>query len=405
MAQTWESTDIQKYGQLYSEAKLRGDIKAMENARTEAEKLRNAQGYQTASNGTNQTALPGYQADSTNTKFTPIQQQPQTTSQDYIEGLRQAQIAANVASLDKAKASALSSLDAERAKIEPAAYANRNAANVTMNNTNRSWDDFLAAKGLNSSGIAGQGFMTTQNQYQGQIGAINRDASNQQADINRRVTDVNNTYAADLAAAHAGAQATALQNLISQYNADRTFNYQAGRDNVADQRYNQQWNYNVGRDKIGDQRYEEEQAWSRNANNPAVQAQILSNKIATLELQNLPEQQKLEIKQIKQRLAAGEIDLQIAKKQLDNYGRSSGGGSKSGSSNSSKSSTKQFSEDKKAIESEFYALTNPTDREKWLNRYQADIVAAIGIDGLEKLRKDIGKGSVWNYSVPASLGG
>lgn len=59
------------------------------------------------------------------------------------------------------------------------------------------------------------------------------------------------------------------QGLLGQYNADRAFqygvfsddrdyNYQVGRDQVSDKRYENEWWYQVGRDQIGDERYENE---------------------------------------------------------------------------------------------------------------------------------------------------
>lgn len=166
------------------------------------------------------------------------------TNSNYIDNLKQAQISANAAALDKQKSSALSNLESERAKIAPQAYKDRNAANVVMNNTNRAWDEFLAAKGLTSSGIAGTGFIATQNKYQGEIGAINQAATARQADIDRQATDVNNTYESDLAAAKAGAEATALQNLINQRNTDRTFDYQQYRDSMGDYQWNKGYDQN-----------------------------------------------------------------------------------------------------------------------------------------------------------------
>lgn len=78
MAQTWEDPAIKNQGKLYNDAEARGDAAGMQAARTEANRLRTNLGYQTNSSGLNQTALPGWQADSTNTKFTQI---PQSTQQ------------------------------------------------------------------------------------------------------------------------------------------------------------------------------------------------------------------------------------------------------------------------------------------------------------------------------------
>lgn len=53
------------------------------------------------------------------------------------------------------------------------------------------------------------------------------------------------------------------QDLLGQYNTDRSFHYGVYRDDLGDQRYNQEWNYQVGRDTISDQRYQDETAWNR----------------------------------------------------------------------------------------------------------------------------------------------
>ena len=39
-------------------------------------------------------------------------------------------------------------------------------------------------------------------------------------------------------------------DLLAQYNTDRSFDYGVHRDNISDERYNNEWNYSVGRDQI-----------------------------------------------------------------------------------------------------------------------------------------------------------
>jgi hypothetical protein len=174
----------------------------------------------------------------------------QQDSTSYINQLKQAQIANNTAALDKAKNSALSNLSSEKALIQPAAMADRNKANIGMNNANKSWNEFLAAKGLNSSGSASLGTVLNQAAYLGNVGSINRDATAKEADIAKRTTDIKNNYATDLAAAQSGAEATALQNYLNQYNMDRTFNYNASRDAVSDNRYTDETTYNRNQDTL-----------------------------------------------------------------------------------------------------------------------------------------------------------
>lgn len=170
----------------------------------------------------------------------------QSSSTDYINQLKQAQISNSIAGLDKQKTGALSNLSTEKALIQPAAYNDRNAANVTMNNSNTTWNEYLASKGLSSSGVSGQGFMNTQNAYQGDVGSINRDATAKEADIAQRTTDVNNNYLSDITAAQSGAEMTALQNQLNQYNSDKTLDYQKSRDAITDSRYTNETAYNRG---------------------------------------------------------------------------------------------------------------------------------------------------------------
>lgn len=70
---------------------------------------------------------------------------------------------------------------------------------------------------------------------------------------------------------------------------------------------NSQWQQSFDADQKWKQ-YEADQAqretqWAKSNDNPAVKAQILANQIAQLELQNLPEQQRLEIQRMKSQIA------------------------------------------------------------------------------------------------------
>lgn len=52
-------------------------------------------------------------------------------------------------------------------------------------------------------------------------------------------------------------------NLLGQYNTDRNFNYGVFQDEITNQHYNDQWDYQVGRDQISDSRYDQEYKDSR----------------------------------------------------------------------------------------------------------------------------------------------
>ena len=53
------------------------------------------------------------------------------------------------------------------------------------------------------------------------------------------------------------------QDLLSQYNADRSFSYGQYRDDIADARYGREFNYQTWRDLLGDLRYADETAYNR----------------------------------------------------------------------------------------------------------------------------------------------
>ena len=143
---------------------------------------------------------------------------------DQIAGLRDAQVASAAAALDKQRKAALSGLSTERAAIEPQYQKQKMQAGVTARQTARSFDEYMAQRGGNRSGIAGQGALMNNMAYQGQVGSLNQGEVGAIKDNTQRVTDVNNAYESDLAAAKSGAEATYLQNYINQMNADRTFN-------------------------------------------------------------------------------------------------------------------------------------------------------------------------------------
>jgi len=211
-------------------------------------------------------------------------------SENYIKQLKQAQIDNNVAGLDKQKNGMLSNLSSEQSLIQPAAYADRNKANVGMNNANNSWNEFMAQKyGSSKSGIEGLGVGLNLNQYQGQVGSINSDATAKEADISRRTTDVNNNYLSDVQAAKSGAEATALQNQLNQYNTDKNFNYQANQDSISNANNNRNFNYQVGQDSINNANndrnfnYQSGQDKISNANTIAnTESTVASNKLKAI---------------------------------------------------------------------------------------------------------------------------
>jgi hypothetical protein len=152
------------------------------------------------------------------------QLQTQADSKANIEALKQAQISANIASLGKSRDQSLSNLSAEKATIAPEYYAKRNTESTQSLLGAKNFAEFLANRGQTNSGLAGQGQIASDVALQGGLGALNQQELGANTDIARRTTDVGNAYNSDVASANAGAEATALQNTITQMNADRAFN-------------------------------------------------------------------------------------------------------------------------------------------------------------------------------------
>lgn len=149
--------------------------------------------------------------------------QPQYNPLDQMEQLKQAQLKASMAGLDKQRTNSLSNLSAERAVIEPQYQKQKMAAATTAKQTARSFDEYMAQRGSSNSGIAGQGTLLNNLGYQGAKGALDQAEAGAISDNARRVTGVNNAYESDVVGAQAGIEAQGLQNYIDQMNADRTF--------------------------------------------------------------------------------------------------------------------------------------------------------------------------------------
>lgn len=141
-----------------------------------------------------------------------------------FERLKDAQLKASMAGLDKQRSGALSNLSAEKETIAPLAYNNRNTANVGYNTARQDFNAFLANKGIQNSGAAAAGEITNRGTLQTNIGNINNQETAAFSDIARRTTDVNNNYLADVEGARAGVESQYLQNTINQMNSDRNFN-------------------------------------------------------------------------------------------------------------------------------------------------------------------------------------
>ena len=148
--------------------------------------------------------------------------------QDQLTALKDAQLKASMAGLDKSKNASLSNLSAEKAKIEPAYQKEKMQAGVTAQQTAKSFSEYMAQRGggAGASGIGGQGELLNNMAYQKQYGELGQAETGALTENARRVTDVGNAYNSDVQGANANVESQYLQNYITQMNADRAYQSQ-----------------------------------------------------------------------------------------------------------------------------------------------------------------------------------
>jgi hypothetical protein len=241
----------------------------------------------------------------------PVQQPLVQTvdPQDYINQLKDAQRQSRIAALDKAKTSALGSLDTEQANVAPTYYDKRNQAAAASDVGAMNFAQYMAARGI--KGAAGAMPEIYRNAgLQGQIGALDQQEASNLAGIERQRANVNTGYASDVAGANADVESQAMQAMITQYNADRANNLAQAQitGSLGDTR------------TLAGQEYD----YSKSSSNPDVQATILANKARELdnaaqEIQNsyLPDTLKLQAQQLQQKVNAGTLDYDTAMAQMD----------------------------------------------------------------------------------------
>lgn len=312
----------------------------------------------------------------------------------------------------------------------------------------RDSQDFQGAKNINatnesmaSMGLQNSGDLITA-QVQNRVGnensinALNNQQQSDKTNFENLIANANNAYNSDLASSNAGIDAQALQNLINQSNSDRSFDYQAGRDTIGDNRYNQSYtdgrndinydrNYQSGRDNVQDTgmlangQYTQ-QGQTNNLNMQVQQAQLkemqdpnsTTNQMAKLGLQTaqlnfayLPQQLQSQAQQIAQQLSQGAIDLKTAQTQLNylpqqlqaainaqNASAAASGRSNQGSSGGL-TPTQQRAASAKEIKNAAYAQFNKAmsagNGSQWLISNADNIITSIGEDVYYDMEKRI----------------
>ncbi|MHC1722727.1 MAG: hypothetical protein AB9836_05930 [Aminipila sp.] len=143
--------------------------------------------------------------------------------QDKINALNEAKRQSTMDGLTKARDNALSSLDERKSSLEPYYYNKRNQAAAQSDVSTMNFAQYMAGRGVSGNSAAMPEIYRNAN-LQNQIGALNQQQASDVASIEKDKSNLETNYQSDLAAAQADAQATALQNYITQMNADRAYN-------------------------------------------------------------------------------------------------------------------------------------------------------------------------------------
>jgi hypothetical protein len=221
---------------------------------------------------------------------------------DQINALKQAQKNQSIISLASARDKTLSNLKAEKKEIAPQYYNQRSNASTGSQLQAKNFAEYMAQRGQSNAGASGQAELARNVALQGTLGNLQTAEANAFADNARRVSDVNNAFNDDVVAAQAGIEAQSMQQLINQMNADRAFNYQAGRDTITDTRESQRYT-----DQLKQQQF----------NNSMAQAQFDFEK-KQAEISNAVQQGQLSIQQGQLAIAQANQELQSKQQELDN---------------------------------------------------------------------------------------
>lgn len=236
-----------------------------------------------------------------------------SNAQSYIDQLEQARKSKAYADLGKARDNALSNLGQEKAAIQPKYYDARNQAAAGSQQQARNFAEFMAARGGTNSGANAQAELSNNMTLQGNLGSLGRQETQAYTDIARRETDVQNAFQSDVASANAGIDADKMNALLQDY-----YIAQQRGDTLAQRAIENEFakagltgNYNGDRTIAGQQL-----DYNTSPNNPANVGQNLQNQLAQLQLADYPEQSKAQAKLIQQQLDTGQMNVEIAKINL-----------------------------------------------------------------------------------------
>jgi len=175
---------------------------------------------------------------------------PVVDNTKYINDLAEVQKQKQMADLKGVYDKNMATYATQKAEVQPLYYDKRSQESTASQLGAKNFAEYLANRGQTNAGIAGQAELNRNMTLQNNIGALNRDENKAYTDISSDVAQAKNDYNNGIMSANADVEAQKLQNFITQGNADRTFNYTAGRDNKQDAVTAEQTTYNRSQDTL-----------------------------------------------------------------------------------------------------------------------------------------------------------
>ena len=145
---------------------------------------------------------------------------------DDLQRLKRLQQEATAQQLKAQKEKTLQALAEQEATIKPTYQAQRNATSAASQRSARSFNEFLANRGLTTSGAAAQGEINRVSTLQNNLASINTAETNALNEIARARANAESDYASGLATANAQIEADYFAKMAEEYQRQRLIDEQ-----------------------------------------------------------------------------------------------------------------------------------------------------------------------------------
>lgn len=176
--------------------------------------------------------------------------------QDQVNAIYEKQREAQLQQLKASRDKAIGQLNQQKTQVAPQYQQMRNQTDaVNLQNVQR-LRELMASAGLTSTGENVSANVAMNNQRVSSLNQLNLQEQQTIDDLNRRIADIQNP--AEENALIAALEAERARALYDAYNRGQDIGYSRYRDNVMDERYNNEFDYQKQRDNVMDNRYNNE---------------------------------------------------------------------------------------------------------------------------------------------------